>query len=110
MRGRIRPGALQGCRPGPLRTARFRKMDQRASFSSLPKGQVDQKGLPGRPWRSEGAMYGYRSDLCHLNGRVLPLAEARIDPRDREFQFGDALYEGFGVLGGLAPGPDTIQS
>lgn len=39
--------------------------------------------------------------LCHLNGRILPLAEARIDPRDRGFLFGDGLYEGFRVLRGV---------
>lgn len=31
--------------------------------------------------------------LCYLNGRILPLSEARIDPLDRGFLFGDALYE-----------------
>lgn len=30
----------------------------------------------------------------------MPLAEARIDPRDRGFLFGDAVYEGFRVLRG----------
>lgn len=44
---------------------------------------------------------GPRAGLCHLNGRILPLAEARIDPRDRGFLFGDALYEGFRVLRGV---------
>lgn len=39
--------------------------------------------------------------LCHLNGRILPLAEARIDPHDRGFLFGDALYEGFRVMRGV---------
>jgi D-alanine transaminase len=41
-------------------------------------------------------------DLCSLNGRIVPLAEARIDPRDRGFQFGDALYEVVKVVGGVA--------
>lgn len=43
-------------------------------------------------------MSGYRPGLCHLNGRLLPLAEARIDPRDRGFLFGDGLYEGLKVV------------
>ena len=43
-------------------------------------------------------MSDYRPGLCHLNGRILPLAEARIDPHDRGFLFGDALYEGLKVL------------
>ena len=38
--------------------------------------------------------------LCSLNGRILPLAEARIDPQDRGFLFGDSLYEGIKVLHG----------
>ena len=42
----------------------------------------------------------FRPGLCHLNGRVLPLAEARIDPLDRGFLFGDAIYEGFRVIRG----------
>ncbi len=40
--------------------------------------------------------------ICHLNGHLLSLAEARIDPLDRGFLFGDALYEGIKVLGGTA--------
>lgn len=38
--------------------------------------------------------------LCSLNGCILPLAEARIDPQDRGFLFGDSLYEGIKVLHG----------
>lgn len=38
--------------------------------------------------------------LCSLDGRILPLAEARIDPQDRGFLFGDSLYEGIKVLAG----------
>lgn len=39
-------------------------------------------------------------DLCHLDGRIVPRAEARIDPLDRGFLFGDALYEAIKVLAG----------
>lgn len=38
--------------------------------------------------------------VCHLNGRIVPLAEARIDPQDRGFLFGDALYEAIKVVRG----------
>jgi D-alanine transaminase len=31
--------------------------------------------------------------ICYLNGRYLPLAEARVSPLDRAFLFGDAVYE-----------------
>ena len=31
--------------------------------------------------------------LAHLNGRFLPLAEAKISPLDRGFLFGDGVYE-----------------
>ncbi len=31
--------------------------------------------------------------LCYLNGKVLPLAEAKIDVLDRGFIFGDGIYE-----------------
>jgi len=31
--------------------------------------------------------------ICHLNGVLLPLAEARISPLDRSFLFGDGVYE-----------------
>jgi len=30
---------------------------------------------------------------CHLDGRLLPLREARISPLDRSFLFGDGVYE-----------------
>lgn len=32
-------------------------------------------------------------EICWLDGRLVPLAEARIDPRDRGWLYGDALYE-----------------
>ena len=32
--------------------------------------------------------------LVHFNGRIVPRNEARIDPFDRGFLFGDGLYEG----------------
>ncbi len=31
--------------------------------------------------------------LCHLNGKLLPLREARVSPLDRSFLFGDGVYE-----------------
>jgi len=41
--------------------------------------------------------------LCHLNGTLLPLREARISPLDRSFLFGDGVYEVIAVHGGHAP-------
>ena len=35
----------------------------------------------------------YLGDTVHLNGQLLPLAEARISPLDRGFLFGDGVYE-----------------
>lgn len=40
-------------------------------------------------------------DLCYLNGAIVPLSEARIDPLDRGFVFGDGLYETVKVLNGV---------
>ncbi|GAA4254343.1 aminotransferase class IV [Azospirillum formosense] len=37
-----------------------------------------------------------------LNGRLLPAAEARIDPADRGFTLGDGLFETLRVAGGAA--------
>jgi D-alanine transaminase len=37
--------------------------------------------------------------VCHLNGRFLPLAEAKVSPLDRAFLFGDAVYEVIPVYG-----------
>lgn len=37
--------------------------------------------------------------ICYLNGRYLPLAEARVSPLDRAFLFGDAVYEVVPVYG-----------
>ncbi|HLK70921.1 MAG TPA: aminotransferase class IV [Steroidobacteraceae bacterium] len=31
--------------------------------------------------------------ICHLDGQLLPLREARISPLDRSFLFGDGVYE-----------------
>jgi D-alanine transaminase len=38
--------------------------------------------------------------LCHLNGSLLPLREARISPLDRSFLFGDGVYEVIAARGG----------
>lgn len=37
----------------------------------------------------------------HLNGRLLPLAEARISPFDRGFLFADGIYEAIPIFGGV---------
>ncbi|NRF66127.1 D-amino acid aminotransferase [Aquincola sp. S2] len=37
--------------------------------------------------------------LCHLNGRTLPLCDARISVMDRGFLFGDGIYEALPVYG-----------
>lgn len=37
---------------------------------------------------------------CHLDGRLLPLAQAHISPLDRSFLFGDGVYEVIPVYGG----------
>lgn len=39
-------------------------------------------------------------DLCLLDGRVQPLAAARLSPLDRGFLFGDGIYEVAKLLGG----------
>jgi len=38
--------------------------------------------------------------LCHLDGRRLPVGEARISPFDRSFLFGDGVYEVIPVYDG----------
>lgn len=38
--------------------------------------------------------------VCHLDGRELPLADARISPLDRSFLFADGVYEVIPVYGG----------
>jgi D-alanine transaminase len=40
------------------------------------------------------------TDLCLLDGRIVPLAEARISPLDRGFLFGDSVYEALKVRDG----------
>jgi len=39
-------------------------------------------------------------ELCLLDGRIVPLAEARISPLDRGFLFGDSVYEAIKLLDG----------
>ena len=39
---------------------------------------------------------------CYLNGRLIPLQEARISPLDRSFLFGDGVYEVIAVRHGQA--------
>jgi D-alanine transaminase len=40
--------------------------------------------------------------ICYLNGKLLPLSEARISPLDRSFLFGDGVYEVIAVRHGHA--------
>jgi D-alanine transaminase len=40
--------------------------------------------------------------ICHLNGALMPLREARISPLDRSFLFGDGVYEVIAARGGRA--------
>ncbi len=40
--------------------------------------------------------------ICHLNGRQMPLLEARVSPLDRSFLFGDGVYEVIAVRRGQA--------
>ena len=40
--------------------------------------------------------------VCHLNGTLLPLREARVSPLDRSFLFGDGVYEVIAVRNGHA--------
>jgi len=41
--------------------------------------------------------------ICHLNGVLLPLREARISPLDRGFLYGDGIYEVMAAPGGRVP-------
>ncbi len=38
--------------------------------------------------------------IAHLNGQLLPLADARVSPLDRSFLFGDGIYEVIPVYAG----------
>ena len=38
--------------------------------------------------------------IVHLNGELVPRAEARLDPFDRGFLFADGVYEGLRADGG----------
>ena len=40
--------------------------------------------------------------ICHLNGSLLPVLEARVSPFDRSFLFGDGVYEVIPVRHGRA--------
>lgn len=44
--------------------------------------------------------------MAHLDGRILPIGEARISPLDRGFLFGDAVYEAMPAIGGGIVGLD----
>lgn len=41
--------------------------------------------------------------ICHLNGALLPLREARISPLDRGFLYGDGIYEVIAAPRGRIP-------
>ena len=45
----------------------------------------------------------------HLNGALLPLAQAHIHPLDRGFIFGDGVYEVIPVYGGQGSGLSLIH-
>ena len=39
-------------------------------------------------------------DIAFVNGRFLPLADAKVSIEDRGFQFGDGIYEVIRTYGG----------
>lgn len=45
----------------------------------------------------------------HLNGRLLPVTEARISPLDRGFIFGDGVYEGMYAVPDPARGEGAVR-
>src|SRR5947207_13896895 len=40
------------------------------------------------------------SELCWINGRIIPLAEATVSVEDRGYQFADGIYEVLRFYGG----------
>lgn len=46
--------------------------------------------------------------IVHLNGQLMPIAEARISPLDRGFVFGEGIYEGLRAI--AWPGHDAAES
>jgi branched-chain amino acid aminotransferase len=42
-----------------------------------------------------------RDLLAHVNGKLVPLAEARVSVTDRSFLYGDGVFEGIQVQGGI---------
>lgn len=45
--------------------------------------------------------------IVHLNGALVPAAQARVSPFDRGFLFGDGVYEGLRSFGGALVGLDA---
>jgi D-alanine transaminase len=45
--------------------------------------------------------------IVHLDGRLVPAAQARVSPFDRGFLFGDGVYEGLRSFGGAVVGLDA---
>lgn len=42
-----------------------------------------------------------REEICWLNGKLVPMEEARISPHDRGFLYGDGLFETMRAYGGV---------
>ncbi len=54
----------------------------------------------GTPWRRDSSDVSTAGPIAWLNGRFLPLEDARISPLDRGFLFADAAYEVLPVYAG----------
>ena len=44
-------------------------------------------------WDRDTLSVGAMSNLCNLNGEIVPEEDARISIMDRGFLFGDSIYE-----------------
>lgn len=57
--------------------------------------------MPGEAPQTLSPSAATGTGIVYLNGAFLPRSEAKIDPEDRGFQFGDGVYEVLQVKGGL---------
>src|SRR5512147_3024513 len=90
-------GTPTACRTGASCASRSRRCP--TCRLSSPRSKASSTSSKRAP-PPERLRHVTASDLCLLDGRIVPLAAARISPLDRGFLFGDSIYEALKVRAG----------
>ena len=88
----VQPGAV-GLHLAEQQRQREERKEEASECALLPRKTPERRPMFPHGRHCTPAALRSPAVIVYLDGRFLPVAEARISPEDRGFLFGDALYE-----------------